>query len=518
MIGETSYMKMSLSLALLLATILLVTSCGRDRAPDTPPPHNPYAPPPPVAGAATLDVDETLTAARGNIHTPQDFLEQTITIATLTPNAIHAMQLPSRNREPDPAISTNYQRDRRIWDNARRVERQFNFIIEETIPAGPARMQHLLRSSSLAGDAFADIVVAAPELTLAAAVGEWVHRLDEIDLPGSDLLGPQLYSRFVAEGFDHAWAFYTSEPDITAFTIGVNLDIIDAIGAPNPVQLYHSGQWTWDAMLDIMRLATRDISGDGEIDQWGISTHMYSFLMHMVAANDGVLITDSLELALDHPATVEAVEFVRTIIREELYRAPLHVSESGFIVLDYSCFHDSASVFITDTTWLRERWSDNRPPPYPVPSFEFAVLPLPIGPSSTSDATWMGGWREGLLFPHGADHTPASLLTVIEEYFSWPGDDIHFIHNIPITWGDGILLDNESAMRHLNTANNARFDTGLYLLDRANAISQVIIFHESTISELLWTTFPRRAETRPVVELVDELREPVQLVIDNFFR
>jgi len=501
-------------LSIAFLAVLFITACGRETTNTTP--IDPYAPPPPVADTYTPDIDYRPASVGGNIHQPQNMNGATITIATLSPNAIPLLQLQGINSEPDPAISDNYLRDRRIWDNARRVERAFNVTIEEYIPRGAVRMQHLLRTSSLAGEAFADIVVSWSELTLAAAVGGWVIPLDEIDLPHSDLLGAQLYTSFAAEGFGNAWALTTSEPDISAFTIGVNLDIIRDIGAPNPVELYHNGQWTWDAMLDIMRTATRDTTGDGEINQWGITTNFQEFLAHMIAANDGMIMADDLSFALDHPNTIETIEFVGMIVDEELWRPnnrrTRNQSGGWNIWFNEFGFGDSSTAFITDTAWLRTRWAvanpNHRNFPDPVPPFDFAVLPLPTGPSNTSGNTWMGGWREGLVLPHGSNFAPESLLAIVEEFFSWAGNDFDMISDAPVTWGDGILISGDNVVRQHNAASRSLFDLSIYMPIAAEWRGPLMSNYHP------W----REVDIAPAIEVVERLREYVERDVEAFFR
>lgn len=66
--------------------------------------------------------------------------------------------------------------------------------------------------------------------------------------------------------------------------MGVNRDLLDRLGMPDVYQLYNDGDWTWEVATEIALAATQDFDGDGEPDQWGIST---PWIEGYVLANDG---------------------------------------------------------------------------------------------------------------------------------------------------------------------------------------------------------------------------------------
>ena len=49
-----------------------------------------------------------------------------------------------------------------------------------------------------------------------------------------------------------------------------NKTLIDREGLPDPYALYKENKWTWERCDEIVRKATKDTNGDGEIDQFGI--------------------------------------------------------------------------------------------------------------------------------------------------------------------------------------------------------------------------------------------------------
>jgi len=480
---------------LLLLVVPFITACGRDTT--TPPSIDSYAPLP-VAGTHTPDYNHHQVQTSGHIHPLQDFNGQTITVAALSEGSIPTTMLPSANDEPDPATSDNYPRDRRIWNNARQVERDFNFIIEERIERGTINLQSRLRTAVLAGEFFADIIAASTDITLNAALGEWIIPLCEIDLPNSDLLGAQLYTNVVAEGLGHAWAFNTSEPRATAFMLGVNLDIVNAAGMPNPVDLYNQGLWTWDAWLEIMRATTRG-------NHYGIAGLREILARNLIAANDGMLMDDNFDLTLSHPATVEAIEFMETIMVEELWTPPYELVISGDTVTMTTRNTHGITAFTTSAP-SPFSWRDPE-------SYNFAVVPLPIGPSNTSGYTGMDLWSDGLVLPRGSAWTPENLLAIMEEYFSWAGFDLEMIADTPLYWIDGKRIADANAIRQINAISTMRLDFIAYMPGFAHELERFLQMFDSI-------TWPNIDDRAPALRLInnEHFQIPFQRELDRVFR
>ena len=63
-----------------------------------------------------------------------------------------------------------------------------------------------------------------------------------------------------------------------------NKDIFAELGLPDLFELQEAGNWTYEALTDIAIEATRDRTGDGEIDLWGISGLSRGIHWHQLAA------------------------------------------------------------------------------------------------------------------------------------------------------------------------------------------------------------------------------------------
>jgi len=433
------------------------------------------------------------TPSFAGVHEPRDLGGRTITVGawweSVIPFAAHNWD------EPDPATAGNYYVSRRIFDNSIRVREEFNFVLEEVILDFDSMMP-TLTSSIMAGDTFADIALISGGWVLPAIMGDLIIPLGSIDLPGSDLLGPQIYSRVIADALGEDWTFMDSRPTTGGFTVGINMDIINEIGVPNPIDLYNQGLWTWDAMLDIMRTATMDTTGDGMTDRFGISGQPGDLAFYFIGANDGQMVSDDFQYALDHPNTIVALEFLETIFHEGLWEYDMsHGLDVGDWSRNFFAFQNGNSVFFPATTWAL---SDGHIP------FEFAVVPWPLGPGNTSGNTWMGGWDGGFAFPHGSPWDTADLLMVIEEFWAWSGDDFSLMEDYAFGWPRTIFLTEEDIVRQASATFTMASDMGMNV-PQYNWIFGTFVNH-----------FALRSMT--VQQVVEAYRGPQQEILDNFFR
>ena len=504
----------NLKLILTFAIILLaITACGKNNRETTEPtPH--------VSIIGGWQQDDPPERIRGNIHHAQDFGGRTITIASAGVSRLQFMMLePAFIEQPDPATSQNYRRDRLIWDNARRVEREFNIVIEEQI-FNYTRFRNLLASSVAAGHPFADIVYLHPSLLLESVAANQLYPLCTIDLPASDLFSMQIYTQFTAEAFGRAWAFNANVPYTNAFTLGVNMDIIRAIGAPSPVELYYAGAWTWDVMLDIMRAATRDTTGGDTINQWGIIGEPDQLLMNFIGANDGVLVTEDFKHGFYSHSTFEALEFMETIMGEGLWRLnrEMHMVGGRWLVYHPLRFEAVNPILQGNAAFLTWPTFANTPSGFTSSAlpFEIAIVPLPTGPSNTTGSTGMIGFRDGFAFPHGLNWNTADLLTVMEEFLSWPGHEPDLLNDITVRFG-GLVLEDDNATRHLYAAHTKRFDIGVnvpqFAYVRANYLSGITSGLDLLVLSMSnWNSSPSSAYF-----LINHSDGWLQSILDRFF-
>lgn len=490
-----------------LISVFALSACNSDNNNNdtvTPPPAQveetvtPVAPTEAPATPGTEVVEateptEVFEPSAFTLHDPVDLGGRTIQIGafweSVVPFSAHNWD------EPDPATADNYFVARMIWENSLNVLENFNVNLEETILSYD-EMLPALTASVMAGDPFSDLMYMSGSWMLPAIQGDLILPFAEINFPGSDLLsGTNHYTRVVVEGLGGQWSFMDGRIDTSGTAMGINLDIINQIGAPNPVDLYNSGTWTWDAMLDIMRLATADTTGDGMNDRFGISGQPGDIAFYLIGGNDGRMVSDDFNYYLDHPNTIEALEFLETIFVEGLWE---YDRGQGMDVGDWGrnfwSFQNGTSALFPTATWALS----NDPL-----SFEFAVVPWPTGPANTSGNTWMGGWGSGFAFPHGSDWDPGEILMVIESFFAWPGDELDLLEEYAMGWPRTIFLTDEDILRQASVTDTMAQDLGM-VVPQYNWIFGTFVDHFAS-------------GTMTVQQVVETYRGPQQELLDSFF-
>lgn len=62
-----------------------------------------------------------------------------------------------------------------------------------------------------------------------------------------------------------------------------NIEMFEREGLSDPYQLYLEGKWDWETAGDLARQLTKDTNGDGQVDQWGLSSitdwSIYPFML-----------------------------------------------------------------------------------------------------------------------------------------------------------------------------------------------------------------------------------------------
>ncbi len=131
-------------------------------------------------------------------------------------------------------------------------------------------------------------------------------------LRGADLY-PEALEAFVWDG--KTWCV---PQNVSSLVVYYNRSLFDAAGVAYP-----AAGWTWDDFLQTARALTRDLGGDGQVDQYGLGVSPELMrLAPFIWQNGGELVDDPAQptrLALDSPAALEALQwFVDLQVKEHV--------------------------------------------------------------------------------------------------------------------------------------------------------------------------------------------------------
>ncbi|NDD29658.1 MAG: sugar ABC transporter substrate-binding protein [Proteobacteria bacterium] len=175
---------------------------------------------------------------------------------------------------------------------------------------------------------------------------------------------------------------YLLPKDFTPVGVFCNAAVFRRRGVPLPRE-----GWTWDDFRRTARALTHDDDGDGQTDTWGVVMPgpVASTLELFAAGAGGGVVNDdgSYSGALDGPAALEAVAFVRGVVIEDR-SAPLP-QELGVWEGGNRQFEQGKAGM-----WVTGRW----PQPGLVETFgkDLVVVPPPLGPKAPSNILFWAGF------------------------------------------------------------------------------------------------------------------------------
>ncbi|MCL1845909.1 MAG: ABC transporter substrate-binding protein [Defluviitaleaceae bacterium] len=486
-------MKKLLVVVLLLSFALVsFAGCACDEDAPPTPPDQVDGPSEVIENGPVDPPDEPEVLVGGRIHEARDFGGRTIRVGAWWDEAIDTI---AWGDEPDRATAVNYIVDRMVWDNARRVEEAFNVNFEMVIVSYEDFLP-TLTASVMAGEPFADIIMLSGWMQM-DSMGSIIQPWSNANLPNSDVLGAQIYAGPTTQNDQGVWAIMPHSVEAEAFGLAVNLDIVNADGLPNPIDLFESGQWTWDAMLDLMRRATRDTTGSGTIDQFGIGGQPGDIIQHLIGANDGMMVDGDFNYGFDHPNTIRTLEFAQQIFGERLWYVAADGFDTGNWNRNFYGPHETGNALLFPAV----TWSlGNSPPP-----FNFGFVPFPTGPDNTTGSTWLTGIDQGICLAVGSEWDPADILMIMEEIFSWSGDepDLMFVAG-QIDWMREHFRTEDDVQRAIHSGITAASDIG-------RSVSQYY-WVLGSFAEAFWN------QEMDVLQAVEYHRGPQQEMLDMRFR
>lgn len=205
-------------------------------------------------------------------------------------------------------------------------------------------------------------------------------------LKAADFFTPTL------EFFHYEGQLWCVPQNVSSLVVYYNRDLFDAAGVPYPTE-----QWTREDFLARAQALTKDLDGDGVIDQYGVGLSPSLFrLAPFIWQNGGKLVDDPVNptrLALDTPAALSAFQwFVDLQVREGVVPdAVAEVTES------------SEQRFLNGRLAMYFNSRRGVPTYRTITAFEWDVAPIPLGyaPLGTTSADSSEFFPAGILHSDG---------------------------------------------------------------------------------------------------------------------
>ena len=354
--------------------------------------------------------------------------------------------------EPDPEVSTDYDIEKMKYDHFMGLLEDYNCDIANVV-IDHGQLLDSLATSVMAGDPIGDWITLVNDDVLSAALGNLIVPFNEFLPADHDLFTTKQYTRPVGEVAGKVWTVQPYGLNTDGTFLGVNLDIIRAIGAPNPVELYERGEWTVDNFMEICRLATKDTTGSGSIDQYGISGFSNEIVSGLLAANGVTPVTDDFKFGYDSPQAMYTLETIYQIFAID--RTFNFDPNSGAAFWDFNrntyAFQEGRSCFFVAAFWIMPDAGDW--------AFDYTAVPFPKGPSYDGHSFFMS-FGMGVGVPRGTIN-PEDAFLIYEKYWNWYGEDPELLTEGQMLYPYSKFKTEAEAERIMDVLNNQlRFDIG----------------------------------------------------------
>jgi len=183
-----------------------------------------------------------------------------------------------------------------VFDDFREEHPEIDFRVERVTSMYE---QNIL--TRIAGGVAPDIIFVYPQnFALWVSKGAIIKLNDLIEQDPDFDIGD--YYENIVDIFSVGDGIYGIPKDGTSFYLTYNKDIFDRAGIPYPDET-----WDWDKFLEVSKKLTKDVDGDGKVDQFGSGAPSWE---ELVWQNGGrVFSDDAKRCLLDSPDAIEALEF-----------------------------------------------------------------------------------------------------------------------------------------------------------------------------------------------------------------
>lgn len=303
-----------------------------------------------------------------------------------------------------------YNPNARLQAHIASVEEQFNCKIEFVHSGEWFGEPSFLATSLMAGDLpFHFTHLEEERMGIQASLGTLTPLEDALE---DDFYAgyPDIFKTDVNNpGFvfgNHIYGFEALNFQREAVGIIWNIDLFEREGLPNLYELYESGEWTWEKMAEIARAATKDLDGDGVIDQMGLYADYQRLFTHAVyswGASFERIVDGKREFALNEPKAIEALEFVAELFKEGVAHDNYWGHrQTGDFAMGYYYVHNLPEV--------QENTEDT-----------FGLVPPPKGPGVDQHlvdiwSQWMGVIPNSVENPRGVIEVYKALFQLSEPY------------------------------------------------------------------------------------------------------
>ncbi|HBQ64260.1 MAG TPA: hypothetical protein DD727_04930 [Clostridiales bacterium] len=205
------------------------------------------------------------------------------------------------------------------------------------------------------------------------------------------------------------------------FTI-YNKTILNNEGLEDILSVYKKGQWNWETFADYCQKTTRDLDGDGILDQYSIDAgHLIDGLLNSNGASKIAMEENKFSIGLYNPAALQAMNFFRELVFVNRVTCPdfswLGTGKQAMIFADSSLNNNLKNKFKLDV----------------------GTAPLPKGPAVQEETIFAPYISFNFVYAY-TDFKPEEVIAVhMFRQFNDPNDPSTYIDDFESFAGDAAV-------------------------------------------------------------------------------
>jgi ABC-type glycerol-3-phosphate transport system substrate-binding protein len=320
-----------------------------------------------------------------------------------------------------------------------------------------------INTSIMAGTPDMDVYYTDLQFGIPAVLNGYAQPISSFAADGSDIYGDQVVMKYLnIMSQDESYLFANNQADLNqTYFLGFNLDMIEEAGLENPQDLFDAGQWTWDKWREQLIALTKDTDGDGSTDVYGWSGYWTNLLPLLLFSNNAG-IANSPTQGIDSPNTIETLDFISSIYNIDKTARP-------WIADDWESnnkmYAEGKSAFWIGAPWIFQ--NQGGPTSDPPLSFNFGVVPVPVGPhGSVTDYPMINAGGNWCIIPNGVKD-PERVYNVLFDLFNWHGGDLALRDNSD--WIADLVTPPSGDERNFNYLSEIFSRPGFEIFDKIGA-------------------------------------------------
>ena len=171
--------------------------------------------------------------------------------------------------------------------------------------------------------------------------------------------------------------------DLGPFAFGYNKDLFKKAGIPLPDK---DKPYTFAEFTDVCKKLTKDVNGDGKMDQWGTGLNVrWSFIQFAWANGGDFLDASKTKVDIANPKFYEALQYWADHTLKDGITPTMGEAQS---MDTYQRWLKGEIAFFPVAPWDLAAFKNL--------SFEYDVIPWPVGKAGMKSATWVGSVGYGV--------------------------------------------------------------------------------------------------------------------------